>query len=53
MGIPAPKPRNFDELTRTWNDPTAFAIACQEYYASLTPSEVRDITVPIHDRTDA
>lgn len=51
--IPAPKPSNFDELTRTWNDPVAFAVARANYYSSLNSTAVRDITVPIHERADA
>ena len=50
--IPAPKPANFDALSRTWNDPVAFARERAAYYASLVP-EVRDITVPVHEREDA
>ncbi|MEW1708007.1 hypothetical protein AB0230_12315 [Microbacterium sp. NPDC089190] len=50
--IPAPKPHNFDALSRTWNDPAAFARERAAYYASLRP-EVRDITSPLHEREDA
>lgn len=53
MKIPAPKPANFDELTRTWNDPVSSARARADYYRSLSSTEVRDITVPIHERADA
>ena len=53
MRIPAPKPANFDALTRTWNDPESFARECQAYYRSLSRTDVRDITVPIHERADA
>lgn len=52
MKTPAPKPANFDALTRTWNDPSAFAAEQAEYYASLSRSEVRDITVPIHEKDE-
>jgi len=51
MKIYAPKPDNFDELSRTWNDPIAFAREREKYYASLR-REVRDITLPLHERED-
>ena len=51
MKIPAPKPSNFDALTRTWNDPEQFAIERAAYYASLSP-RARDITVPLHEREE-
>lgn len=35
MGNPAPKPANFDRLTATWNDPTAFAKERAAYYEQL------------------
>ena len=47
--IPAPKPHNFDALSRAWNNPEAFARELAAYYASLRP-EVRDITLPIHQQ---
>ncbi|MGN7969321.1 hypothetical protein [Microbacterium sp. 22296] len=53
MNSPAPKPANFDALTRTWNDPAAFARERAAYYRSLSSTEVRDITVPIHEPADA
>jgi hypothetical protein len=53
MKTPAPKPANFDALSRTWNNPALFARERAAYYASLTSTEVRDITVPIHERADA
>ncbi|MCC4247490.1 hypothetical protein [Microbacterium testaceum] len=46
--IPAPKPANFDALSRAWNDPHAFARERLAYFDSLRP-EVRDITLPIHE----
>lgn len=50
--IPAPKPANFDALSRTWNDPVAFARERAAYYRSLIPNEGRDVTVPLHERED-
>ena len=46
--IPAPKPANFDALSRAWNDPEAFAGERLAYFQSLRP-EVRDITQPLHE----
>ncbi|MDJ1113792.1 hypothetical protein [Microbacterium dauci] len=44
----APKPENFDELTRTWNDPQAFARELGRYYEQLRAddSPTIDITEP-------
>lgn len=42
----SPKPDNFDELTRTWNDPEAFARELSRYYEQL-----RDTTQPAIDIT--
>lgn len=47
--IPAPKPHNFDALSRAWNDPIEWAKQRNAYYESLRP-EVRDITLPIHQQ---
>lgn len=47
--MPSPKPHNFDELTRAWNDPVAFARAKAVYYSQLAREgspELIDITVP-------
>lgn len=45
---PAPKPANFDQLTRTWNDPEAFARELARYYDQLSEvaPPVGDITEP-------
>lgn len=45
---PTPKPHNFDELTRTWNDPEAFARELAKYYEQLrgTSDRAIDITTP-------
>lgn len=52
MTFPAPKPENFDELTRTWNDPAAFARARKRYYEQIaaTLPQYRDITEPLHTK---
>ncbi len=46
--VPAPMPDNFDELTRTWNDPAAFAREKARYYDQLRLSDELpiDITLP-------
>lgn len=47
--IIAPKPDNFDELTRTWDDPAAFAREKARYCQQLADeirSEHLDITSP-------
>ncbi len=48
MKIPAPKPSNFDDLTRTWNNPQAFALERARYFEELRRrSELPvDITQP-------
>ncbi len=45
---PAPKPANFDQLTRTWNDPQAFARELDRYYEQLRAqlAPIIDITEP-------
>ena len=57
MGIPAPKPDNYDDLVRTWNDPAAFARERNRYYEQLRrqrdPLAPRDITEPLHHREEA
>lgn len=57
MGTPAPKPENYDELVRTWNDPAAFARERNRYYAQLRAQRAaaaaeatRDITEPLRGR---
>ncbi len=44
----SPKPKNFDALTRTWNDPEAFALELAKYYAQLAAAAAPpiDITEP-------
>ncbi len=48
MGRPVARPDNFDELTRTWNDPVAFAAEKARYYQQLAleTRPVIDITEP-------
>ncbi len=50
----APKPSNFDELARTWNDPVAFAAERARYYEQLAaeqqPPVLVDITEPRRPR---
>lgn len=51
----APKPDNFDQLTATWNDPSAFAIERARYYAQLRALDAGvavDFTEPRHPRDD-
>lgn len=55
MGIPAPKPANWDELVQTWNDPQAFAIARAKYYSQLRAEHIddySDITEPRRSKED-
>lgn len=46
----APKPENFDELSRTWNNPVAHAQELNRYYQQLAAEsfQARDITEPLH-----
>ena len=50
----APKPENFDALSRTWNDPNAYAAELAAYYEQLVAVGLaphpRDITEPMHPR---
>ncbi|MDE0545442.1 hypothetical protein [Microbacterium sp. C7(2022)] len=51
----APKPANFDAMSRAWNDPTAYAAELARYYAQLTDTghapHPRDLTVPTKEGT--
>ncbi|WP_394279841.1 hypothetical protein [Microbacterium sp.] len=50
MKRPAPKPDNFDELTRTWNNPAAFARELTRYYEQISTDKPADITEPLWTR---
>lgn len=50
----APKPANFDEMCRAWNDPAAYARELHRYYEQLAVNDPvtrpRDVTEPIRGR---
>ena len=52
MNRPAPKPKNFDAMVDAWDNPTRFAQLVNDYYASLRPEALIDVTEPRYRADD-